>query len=153
MLTDADKREIAAARERNLSRRIPLPREFRPPPPMPLPAFADIKDAREAYDPAVSLSRNEHAVYFLFRRWVLLYIGMTNCVDRRLADHREDRIIPFTAVSVLACENCTRYATMEVEKHFIWTLRPRYNDASKPFTEYGPNRRKAQIITPLSKLL
>lgn len=94
--------------------------------------FSEIRARRQPYNLGDS---DGCGIYFLFRRWVLLYVGLSVNVSARLRAHYMKRlcarytnyqgtIIWFDKVTVLPVPECW---LDDVESHYIATLRPPYN--------------------------
>jgi hypothetical protein len=77
--------------------------------------------------------RDRTTLYRFFdRSWRLLYVGQTQDIVRRCAEHQETKTWWAEVVTCSTLEFDTRYEAMEAEQHLIRTEAPLYNVLHNP---------------------
>jgi hypothetical protein len=88
----------------------------------------------------VDRSLKRSAVYFLFDGEVVVYVGQSCDVLRRVGEHIADQTKTFDAIATVDCINLNR---TWLERRYIDLLKPRYNGQA-PRPVRGQKARKAR---------
>lgn len=68
----------------------------------------------------------KHWVYLLYSGFKLIYVGMTNNIDRRLSEHGKHK---YTSVGMITCDN--KQSAMQYERLMIGYFQPELNSMIK----------------------
>jgi hypothetical protein len=94
---------------------------------------AELKSSLQSHKLDVSELFGMRGIYFLHKKDKgVVYVGMSECIITRVSQHYKQRIKDFDSITYEIYEDVTKDELAAVERRYIETLEPIYNEVHNP---------------------